>query len=231
MIATGGITTAYASIKKIVNVARQYAPKALIVMGGGALTSMPHDVCDFCLRSIWALWARRSLRFRNYSAWWTRSRMIRPTFKGVIWRDPSGTCRLSDPRPLLQDLDSLPPPAWEFFPLDIYFKNSSTLLSVEAMQAKRRLDINMSYGCSLVCRFCFHLGLTGDMRYIQDDEGNRDVAFTWDRQLRFHSSDYVVNLVKYARERFGVDFIAMLDENLMTMNTATRGKWLPGDLP
>jgi radical SAM superfamily enzyme YgiQ (UPF0313 family) len=36
-----------------------------------------------------------------------------------------------------------------------------------------------------------------------------------------------VNLVKYAKERFDVDFIGFLDENLMTMNASARWKWLP----
>jgi len=34
------------------------------------------------------------------------------------------------------------------------------------------------------------------------------------------------NLVKYARERFGVDFIGFLDENLMTMHQFSGKKWL-----
>jgi radical SAM superfamily enzyme YgiQ (UPF0313 family) len=226
VVATGGITTSYASIKKIVSFARQHAPKALIVLGGGVLTSMPHDIMRFLPAVDLGVVGEGVVTFPELLRKVDERQNDWANLKGIIWRDPSGTCKLSDPRPLLQDLDSLPTPGWEFFPLDIYFKNSSVLLSAEAMQAKRRLDINMSYGCSLVCRFCFHLGLTGEMRYIQDDKGNRDVAFTWDRQLRFHSPDYVVNLVKHARERFGVDFIGMLDENLMTMNTATRGKWL-----
>ena len=38
---------------------------------------------------------------------------------------------------------------------------------------------------------------------------------------------YVVDLVKYARERFGIDFVLFLDENMMTMNAYSRWKWLP----
>src|SRR5207302_4599577 len=52
--------------------------------------------------------------------------------------------------------------------------------------------------------FCFHLGIAGDMQHKENDEGDNDVAFTYDRKIRFHSPRYVVNLVKYARERFGV---------------------------
>ena len=64
------------------------------------------------------------------------------------------------------------------------------------------------------------------MKQVKTSKGV-DVAFTYDRNLRWHSPRYIVNLVKYARDRFGVDFIAFLDENMMTMHTSTRGKWLP----
>ncbi len=58
-------------------------------------------------------------------------------------------------------------------------------------------------------------------------DGERETSsFTYDRKIRYHSPRYVVNLVKYARERFGVDFIGFLDENLMTMHQFSGKKWL-----
>src|ERR671934_2153308 len=44
VIALGGITTAYRSIKHIVAMAKELAPQALVVAGGGVLTRMPHDI-------------------------------------------------------------------------------------------------------------------------------------------------------------------------------------------
>lgn len=226
IIATGGITTAYSYIKKAVRLARQHASQALIVAGGGFLTSMPRDIMRFLpeidlgvVGEGFQTWPEILSRVERDERDWS-------TIPGIIWRKGEGRCRLNPERALLEDIDSIPYPAWEFFPLDIYFRNSCVLLSEEAMQARRRLDINGSYGCSLICRFCFHLGLTGDMAYVPSDDG-LDVTFTQDRNLRWHSPRYIVNLAKHARDRFGVDFIAFLDENLMTMNVSTQGKWLP----
>jgi len=93
------------------------------------------------------------------------------------------------------------------------------------MAAKRRLDINASYGCSLICRFCFHLGIAGDMEYVQKD-GQPDVRFGYKRAIRYHSPRYVVELVKYARSKFEIDFVSFLDENLMTMHQSSGKTWL-----
>jgi radical SAM superfamily enzyme YgiQ (UPF0313 family) len=225
VIAVGGITTAYRSIKHIVGVAKEVASRALVVAGGGFLTSMPHEIMRFVPQidvgvvgeafiSFPELLRRVDVENRDWAA-----------VRGLIWRDPSGDTHLNPEQPLMTDIDQLPYPAWELFPLDIYFKNSMALFSEEGMLSRRRLDINASYGCSLICRFCFHLGISGDMEMVERD-GKRDVGFTYRRNLRYHSPRYVVNLVKYARDRFGVDFIGFLDENLMTMHQSSGKRWL-----
>src|SRR5438552_3723738 len=44
VVALGGITTAYGSIKQIVRIAREECPGALVVLGGGVLTSLPREM-------------------------------------------------------------------------------------------------------------------------------------------------------------------------------------------
>jgi anaerobic magnesium-protoporphyrin IX monomethyl ester cyclase len=132
--------------------------------------------------------------------------------KGIIYRDGNKRIHLNEERPLLKDVDSLPFPAWDLFPLDIYFKHSSLLLSEEAMLAKRHLGVMASYGCPFACKFCFHLGLSGELK-TYDLNGKRQIKITPRRQIRNHSPGYVVELVKYARHRFGIDFVSFLDEN------------------
>ena len=48
LIGIGGITTAYASIKKLVKICgRACSPKSLISLGGGVLTSIPKEVMSW----------------------------------------------------------------------------------------------------------------------------------------------------------------------------------------
>ena len=44
VIAIGGITTAYGSIKKIIKIAKNESPTSKIVLGGGVLTSIPKEI-------------------------------------------------------------------------------------------------------------------------------------------------------------------------------------------
>ena len=227
VVATGSITTAYGYIKKTVRYAKQYAPQALVVLGGGVLTSMPRDIMKFMPQVDVGVIGEAFITFTEILHHADANDPDWSTVLGVAYRDGAGKVHITPPRPLIsmEELDQLPYPAWQMFPLDTYWKNSKLLYSEEAFSAKRRLDINASYGCSLICRFCFHLGISGDMEY-QEGPAGLDVGFSYQRDIRWHSPRYVVDLVKYARENFGVDFILFLDENLMTMNAYSRWKWL-----
>jgi radical SAM superfamily enzyme YgiQ (UPF0313 family) len=228
VVASGCITTGYGSLKHIVAAAEVYAPQAVIVIGGGVLTSMPIDIMTFLPRVDVGVIGEAFVTFPEILRAVDGGDRHWSTIAGVAYRAGDGSVQLSGIRPLIsmEELNQLPFPAWELFPLEIYWKNSQLLYSEESFTARRRLDINASYGCSLICRFCFHLGLAGDLGYTQTERGT-DTEFTYKRTIRWHSARYVIDMVKYARERFGIDFVLFLDENLMTMNSYSHGTWLP----
>ncbi|MBL79384.1 MAG: B12-binding domain-containing radical SAM protein [Nitrosomonadaceae bacterium] len=231
VVALGGITTAYGSIKKIVKVVNEVLPNCLIVLGGGVLTSLPREIMTYlpqvsigCIGEGFSTFPEILESVDNGNRNWEK-------IKGVIFRGQDGELIFTEERPILMELDSLPYPAWDMFPLEeVYFKNSEALFSEQGMLAKRRLDINASYGCSLICRYCYHLGLSGDIKYEEDDTGKTTVEFdkpgNYTRVIRYHSPEYIVNMVKHVYDKYQVDFIGFLDENLMTMNTSSGGTWL-----
>lgn len=225
VIGIGGISTTYGYVQFLLEKIDKLPFRPLVVLGGGLLTSMPQDIMKLMPRADLGVVgeAFETLpevldRFDHDNADWK-------SVNGVIWRDGDGEPHLNPARELIPNLDVLPYPAWDMFPLDIYFRNSQQLFSEEGMLAQRRLDINGSFGCSLICRFCFHLGLTGEMTVFQTEK-DRDVTFTYERRIRYHSADYLVNLMVHAKQKYGVDFIAFLDENMMTMNVSSGGTWL-----
>lgn len=231
VVALGGITTAYGSIKQIVRIAREVRPNAVIVLGGGVLTSLPQDMMRLlpevdvgCVGESFVTFPAILEMIDAGCADWTK-------INGTISRRADGSPILSPARALIHDLDSLPYPAWDLFPLeDIYFKNSEVLYSEDGMLARRRLDINASYGCSLVCKYCFHLGIAGDMRYEVGADGETAIVFdqpgAYTRTIRYHSPEYIVRMVKHVHDKYDVDFIGFLDENLMTMDQYSGRTWM-----
>jgi len=231
VVATGGISTTYANVQKITNLAKELVPRALVVVGGGLLTSLPREMMQLLPSIDIGVVGEAFITFNEILAQVTSGQLAPERIDGIIYRTANGLA-LTPARALVQNLDEfLPPPAHELFPLEeVYFKNSAVLFSEEGMTARRRLDINASYGCSLVCKFCFHLGIAGDMKYVSGDDGEIEVLFdapgTYSRQIRYHSPRYIIDLVKSYQARYQVDFVSFLDENLMTMDTYSRHTWL-----
>ena len=231
VVALGGITTAYGSIKHIVRIAREVCPKTTIVLGGGVLTSLPREMMGWLPEVDVGVIGEAFKTFPEILDRLGAGDRAWPAVKGTISRGPGGKLAMSPARELLHDLDSLPFPAWELFPLEeVYFPNSQVLFSEEGMLATRRLDINASYGCSLICRFCYHLGIAGDMRYVEGKDGELNVEFdrpgAYTRVIRYHSPEYVVKLARHAYDRFKINFIGFLDENLMTMDQSSNRVWM-----
>lgn len=227
VIGIGGITTTYGYVKKVVKYAKQYSPRSLVIVGGGLLTSMPHDLMKLLpeidvgvVGEAFVTLPEILQRVDSQNTDWS-------SINGIIWRDSSGLCHLTPPRALMQNIDELPYPAWDMLPLDIYFKNSTFFGSEESFSSKRRLDVNGSFGCPFICRFCFHLGLAGDLQYEDPKNDKADVVFTHDRVNRTHSPRYIVNMVKHLRDRYQIDFVIFFDENLVAMNQASKNTWLP----
>jgi anaerobic magnesium-protoporphyrin IX monomethyl ester cyclase len=75
----------------------------------------------------------------------------KPAFEilGVCWRDGSKIIR-NAPRPLIHDLDLLPMPAWDLYPIEEYRGRITKILS----RYSPMTTIEFSRGCVFKCDFC-----------------------------------------------------------------------------
>ena len=136
--------------------------------------------------------------------------------------------KFTEPRALISDLNKVPYPAYHLFETEIYFKYSSLPLSVEAFNSKRRASVVWERGCPRGCTFCSHNGMSRiDLQNIYGrgdrKEGEKIVRKvdkdndTFQLPARWPTPRYAVDNIKLLREKFGVDFVSILDEN-MTSN-------------
>jgi anaerobic magnesium-protoporphyrin IX monomethyl ester cyclase len=220
-ICIGGLTTTYNYIKQACEIIKMTSPKSTLIAGGGFLTSMPQEMMGFIPEIDIGVIGEAFNTFPEILKQIDEHDLDFSETKGIIYRR-KGIPILNSKAILAKDLDSIPYPAWDLFPLEeVYFKNSSSLYSEDAYHAQRRIDINGSYGCSLVCKYCWHLGTTGDMEIIEK-EGNNEVVFSYAREIRCHSAEYIVDMVKDLKKKYGIDQANFLDENLMTVQTSTK---------
>lgn len=214
LIGVSALTSQYKYVKQIVPILREAHPDAVIMLGGGILTSQPEDMMKWLDIDVGVIGEGENTMHELLDVVFSRRF---GEVRGIIYRDEKGRIKRSEPRPLIgmkdcgfyEKLDDLPYPAWELSPLEVYLRNSSIPLGPYAIRATARFDVSTERGCPKRCDFCQHLGMS-----------SWDLGRIWNRKfigppVRFFSAKYVVDMVKQLRFKYKADFISFLDENFL----------------
>lgn len=109
--------------------------------------------------------------------------------KGIAYIEKGRVMKTAS-RPLIQDLDTIPLPAYDLFPMDHY-----TLLRMPNIRdSERCIPILSGRGCTFTCNFCYRM-----------DEG-----------FRPRSIEGIIEEIKLLQKDYNVKYIAFSDELLMS---------------
>jgi anaerobic magnesium-protoporphyrin IX monomethyl ester cyclase len=108
---------------------------------------------------------------------------------GIAFIDSSNNFVQTRKRELEQNIDDIPYPAWDLFPIEHY-----TLFNVPNSSGIDRHMVMLSgRGCKFKCNFCYRM----------------------DKGLRIRSSNSIINEIRILKKRFGISYIGFWDELLM----------------
>ena len=227
IIGIGGLTTTYGRNKQLLNFIRKNNPTSIIITGGGWCTYNPDEIIKLIpVIDLVAIGEGEETFSDVYDVINGNSR----DFDNVdgLCINKNGVPFYTAPRALISDLNTVPYPYYDLFELDIYFNYSSFPYSLESFNSKRRISVCWERGCPRGCTFCSHNGMSridlqnilgqGDRRkgelIVRDVDKKYD---TFSLPARWPTPEYAVNNVKLLKEKFDVDFISIVDEN-MTSN-------------
>ena len=215
MIALGGLSSMYNDIKKCLLISRKLNPKALIVCGGGFITYMADKIMKLNPQIDIACIGEGEEAFKDIlktadsNGDWSK-------VKGICYRDNEKLV-YTEPRPLLANLDEIPFTAYELMDLEEYFKFSHAMWFNGAWKSERRINFVTERGCPRQCTFCTHNGMNRwdqlamygkeKVKMLDEENGFQSI-------MRFFSPRYVADEALFVHEKYGVDYIAMVDENL-----------------
>ena len=228
IIGIGGLTTTYARIKQLSPLIRKNAPDSLFVGGGGWSTYNPTEILDLVPELDLIVIGEGEETFSELYDEVNKGSRDFEKVNGLCIKDKSLGYKFTAPRALVADLNTVPYPAYDLMETEIYFKFSSLPLSVESFNSKRRSSTVWERGCPRGCTFCSHNGMSRiDLQNIYGEgdrkQGEKLVRIsdkendTFQLPARWPTPEYAVNNVKLLKEKFDVDFVSILDEN-MTSN-------------
>jgi radical SAM superfamily enzyme YgiQ (UPF0313 family) len=108
--------------------------------------------------------------------------------KGIAFRK-NGETIITEPRPLIKNIDMIEFPAWDLFPMDYY----SLLRMPHIKNSERCVPVLSGRGCPFKCNFCYRM----------------------DKGIRIRSAENIITEINLLKQRYDATYIAFADELMM----------------
>jgi len=189
-----GITTptpAFTQVLEICRIIKSISSDILTVVGGPHPTAMPLETTAEKNIDISVLY-EGEITFAELVDAIDKELPI-DKIKGIVFKDGQGKIIQTEPREPIQDLDSLPFPARDLFPLELYFPPPTKRIS-----NKKAGNMITSRGCCYQCTYCM-------------------ASFMWQRKVRLRSIKNVVKEIEECLTEYDIGEFNFHDE-LFTIN-------------
>lgn len=115
--------------------------------------------------------------------------------KGIAYLDNEKVV-ITESQELIKNIDSIPYPAWDLFPMDYY----TLLREPKIKNSERTFQVLSGRGCTFNCNFCYRM----------------------DKGFRPRSAKNVVDEIKILKERYNISYIEFNDELFMSSSKRTK---------
>jgi len=186
-----GITVLFNSFSFVEQVSLQIKksnPTVPIVLGGPLVTSAPEVVIKSTAADIAVLGEGEETIVELVDALSKKGDLSK--VKGICFKKGNDVF-FTAPRPRIENLNSLPFPAFDLFDLEFYFKSRSSIFG--SSQIGPHLSLMTHRGCAHNCKFCL-------------------IPQVWP-QVFYRSMENVVKELSWQREKFGISGITITDDN------------------
>ena len=130
----------------------------------------------------------------------TKNENLLSSIKSFAYKDKDGVIKINRETDYIEDLDSLPMPAWDLINLNEFEINMDHFHNPRNLPIKHRAFMFSSRACPLKCNFC-------------------DLHLVMGRKHRKKSPKVIVDEIEMLNKSHGVNYFSFNDENL-TLNKA-----------
>ena len=192
----GAIVTVYGYVKWLTDIIRRYHPGSKIIIGGSVGTSVPDIILERTKADIACIGEGERTIVELLEA--LEQEKDISAIAGICFKNKYNKIIHNNSRAPLRDLDSVPLPAWDLFPMDIYLKNPvgavnrNKWVDGSSDNSTRSMNMVATRGCPYECIYCYH-----------DFMG---------QGYRHRSAQGLVNEIKILHEKYGVEYIHFMDD-------------------
>jgi radical SAM superfamily enzyme YgiQ (UPF0313 family) len=199
-VGISALITRYKYLKReLIPLIRAKKPGVPIVVGNSMATAIPkmtitHAGADIAVIDEGEVTAVEL--FNALAKGWDEEALAK--IDGMAFRKKDGSVAVNTPRAFIQNLDTIPFPAWDLFPTEEYTQNLPLqhAMFLDVFKPLRGINVSTVRGCPFQCRYCFKV---------------------FGRNVRWRSVDNIVEEIKELQKRYGVQYISFSDD-LFTVN-------------
>lgn len=214
----GAIVTVYKYVKWLAGVIKKHHGDKKLVVGGSVGTSIPHIILAKTAADAVCIGEGEVTILELMDAFAGKREMA--SVNGIWFRGKDGLAQATKPRGPIEDTDTLPLPAWDLFPMDIYLKNpvgapnrNKWLDGDAGADVPISMNINATRGCPYKCTYCYHdfmgsgyrhrspANIVTEMKTLYDRYGVRYFHFIDDEFCL--KKQFVYDFCRKVKETFG----------------------------
>lgn len=200
LVGIGGIITTYKYVKWLIDVLNQCHPEKKIIVGGSVGTSIPRTMLERNPIDIVCVGEGEETIRELVNV--LQNNGHPSTVKGIWFKGNDGSICRNELREPINDLDKLPFPAWDLFPMDIYLRNpvgaanrNKWIDGSFAEDTPLSMNLYATRGCPYQCIYCYH-----------DFTGYR---------YRYRSPDNIISEIEYLYTHYDVKYFNFTDDEFV----------------
>jgi radical SAM superfamily enzyme YgiQ (UPF0313 family) len=186
IIGITGIVVHYKFLKQLTRDIKKKYPAKKIIVGGGVASPIPKLFLEKSAADIVVIGEGEVTVVELVKALESGGNLN--NVKGIAYKKNRKVI-ITSPREPIQNLDSIPFPAWDLFPIKNYI-----IYCGVGYEAERSANMITSRGCPFRCIYCYD---------------------TFGKKIRYRSADNVVSEMKELKKRYNIHRLSFYDETFI----------------
>jgi len=191
----------FPDVLEFAKVVKSHSPDLKVAIGGIHPTSFSKEILSNCKDIDYvSIGEGENTIVALATAIKEKNEKLLSHIKSFAYRDKDGEVKINKEKNYIEDLDSLPLPAWDLVDLSKFEMKLGHYYNPPKLPIKHKAAIFASRACPLACNFC-------------------DMFLVMGKKHRKRSVKSIVDEIEVLNKKYGVNFFSFMDDNL-TLNKA-----------